>query len=28
MPDNRYVPPKTTLEVLETVPDTVLRRLK
>src|SRR5258708_24107944 len=28
MPDNRYVPPKTTLEVLETVPDSVLRRLK
>jgi DNA-binding PucR family transcriptional regulator len=28
MSDNRYVPPKTTLEVLETVPDTVLRRLK
>src|SRR5258705_9310178 len=28
MPHNRYVPPKTTLEVLETVPDSVLRRLK
>jgi DNA-binding PucR family transcriptional regulator len=28
MPDNRYVPPKTTLEVLETVPDATLRRLK
>ena len=33
MPDNaaggkRFVPPKSTLEVLENVPDTVLRRLK
>src|SRR6476661_1902492 len=28
MPDNRFIPPKSTLEVLETVPDTVLRRLK
>ncbi|MDQ2637723.1 MAG: PucR family transcriptional regulator, partial [Actinomycetota bacterium] len=28
MPDNRYVPPKSTVEVLETVPDTVLRRLQ
>src|SRR6476620_8338328 len=28
MPDNRYVPPASTLEVLETVPDSVLRRLK
>jgi DNA-binding PucR family transcriptional regulator len=28
MPDNRYVPPKSTVEVLETVPDSVLRRLK
>jgi DNA-binding PucR family transcriptional regulator len=28
MPDNRYVPPKSTVEVLETVPDAVLRRLK
>lgn len=28
MPDNRYVPPKSTVEVLETVPDVVLRRLK
>lgn len=27
MPDNRYVPPASTLEVLETVPDSVLRRL-
>jgi DNA-binding PucR family transcriptional regulator len=26
--DNRYVPPASTLEVLETVPETVLRRLK
>ena len=28
MADNRFIPPKSTLEVLETVPDTVLRRLK
>lgn len=28
MPDNRYVPPASTLEVLQTVPDAVLRRLK
>lgn len=28
MPDNRYVPPASTLEVLETVPDSVLRTLK
>jgi DNA-binding PucR family transcriptional regulator len=28
MPDNRYVPPKTTLEVLDAVPDATLRRLK
>ena len=28
MPDNRHVPPRSTLEVLETVPDSVLRRLK
>jgi len=28
MPDNRYVPPASTLEVLETVPDATLRRLK
>jgi DNA-binding PucR family transcriptional regulator len=28
MSDNRYVPPKSTVEVLETVPDAVLRRLK
>ena len=28
MADNRFVPPKSTLEVLETVPDSVLRRLK
>ncbi len=29
MPDNnRFVPPRSTLEVLETVPDSVLRRLK
>jgi DNA-binding PucR family transcriptional regulator len=28
MPDNRFVPPKTTVDVLETVPDSVLRRLK
>ena len=27
MADNRYVPPASTLEVLETVPDSVLRRL-
>jgi DNA-binding PucR family transcriptional regulator len=26
--DNRFVPPRSTLEVLETVPDSVLRRLK
>ena len=28
MPDKRFVPPRSTLEVLETVPDSVLRRLK
>ena len=28
MTDNRYVPPASTLEVLETVPESVLRRLK
>src|SRR3954465_1453812 len=28
MTDNRFVPPKSTLEVLQTVPDPVLRRLK
>jgi DNA-binding PucR family transcriptional regulator len=28
MADNRYVPPASTVEVLETVPDAVLRRLK
>ncbi|BBX38071.1 hypothetical protein MMAG44476_34479 [Mycolicibacterium mageritense DSM 44476 = CIP 104973] len=28
MPDNRFVPPKSTVEVLETVPDSTLRRLK
>lgn len=28
MADNRYVPPASTLEVLETVPDSVLRRLQ
>ena len=28
MPDKRFVPPKTTVEVLEAVPDSVLRRLK
>ncbi len=28
MTDNRFVPPKSTVEVLETVPDSVLRRLK
>src|ERR1044072_2813626 len=28
MADNRFVPPKSTVEVLETVPDVVLRRLK
>jgi DNA-binding PucR family transcriptional regulator len=28
MSDKRYVPPKSTLEVLQTVPDSVLRRLK
>ncbi|MEE6165377.1 MULTISPECIES: PucR family transcriptional regulator [unclassified Mycolicibacterium] len=28
MPDNRFVPPKTTVEVLEAVPDSTLRRLK
>ena len=28
MADNRFIPPKSTLEVLETVPDSVLRRLK
>lgn len=27
MPDNRYVPPKSTVEVLENVPDSVLNRL-
>ena len=28
MPDNRFIPPASTLEVLETVPDSVLRRPK
>lgn len=28
MPDNRFVPPKSTVEVLEAVPDSLLRRLK
>src|ERR1700761_5110128 len=28
MIDNRFVPPRSTLEVLETVPDSVLRRMK
>jgi DNA-binding PucR family transcriptional regulator len=28
MTDNRFVPPKSTVEVLESVPDSVLRRLK
>jgi DNA-binding PucR family transcriptional regulator len=28
VPDNRFVPPKSTLEVLETVPESLLRRLK
>ncbi|WP_326546205.1 PucR family transcriptional regulator [Mycolicibacterium sp. ND9-15] len=28
MPDNRFIPPKSTVEVLETVPDSVLRRLQ
>src|SRR3977135_895301 len=28
MPDNRFIPPASPLEVLETVPDSVLRRLK
>ncbi|MCW2688116.1 MAG: hypothetical protein JWR37_3006 [Mycobacterium sp.] len=28
MIDNRFVPPRSTLEVLETVPESVLRRLK
>src|ERR1700716_1850738 len=28
MADNRFVPPASTLEVLETVPDSVLRRLR
>ena len=28
MADNRFIPPKSTLEVLETVPDSALRRLK
>ena len=28
MTDNRFIPPKSTIEVLETVPDPVLRRLK
>ncbi|MGV0848588.1 PucR family transcriptional regulator [Mycolicibacterium phlei] len=28
MPDNRYVPPKSTVEVLETVPESVLSRLQ
>src|SRR3954471_24697363 len=28
MPDNRYIPPKSTVEVLETVPDSVLRRMQ
>ena len=26
--DYRFIPPKSTLEVLEVVPDSVLRRLK
>src|SRR5262245_51158023 len=28
MVDNRFVPPKSTVEVLETVPESTLRRLK
>lgn len=28
MADNRFIPPKSTVEVLETVPDSVLRRLQ
>src|ERR1700757_3312668 len=28
MVDNRFIPPKSTLEVLEAVPETVLRRLQ
>jgi DNA-binding PucR family transcriptional regulator len=28
VPDNRFVPPQSTLEVLESVPESVLRRLK
>lgn len=28
MPDNRFVPPKSTVEVLETVPESTLRRLQ
>ena len=28
MTDNRFVPPRSTVEVLETVPDSALRRLK
>ncbi len=28
MPDNRYVPPASTIEVLESVPDSLLRRMK
>src|ERR1700755_2513446 len=28
MTDNRFIPPKSTLEVLQTVPDSVLRRLQ
>jgi DNA-binding PucR family transcriptional regulator len=28
MVDNRFIPPKSTVEVLETVPESVLRRLK
>ncbi|MDH6194977.1 DNA-binding PucR family transcriptional regulator [Mycobacterium frederiksbergense] len=28
MPDKRFVPPKSTVEVLESVPESVLRRLK
>ena len=28
MPDNRFIPPKSTVEVLESVPDSLLRRLK
>ena len=28
MTDNRFIPPKSTVEVLETVPESVLRRMK